>query len=146
MQFLLRLTLIMAAMTGVASLARAESTLEALNTIQGTWVVRAGERGGKRSNAMKGARFVIGGDSFLFQPATGDSAKGKIVVRADISPHQIDFLLPSGELWQGIFSTTADSFRLTYVKAADRVERPKAFATTASSPSTLVLMRRGIMD
>jgi uncharacterized protein (TIGR03067 family) len=108
--------------------------------LQGTWVVTAAEQGGRPVDPLEGAKLTIGDDSFELQLA-GREFRGKIKVRWEGSPKQIDFLLPR-TVWRGIFTLTAKTLRVHYVDVTDSAERPKLFATSADSPGTLLVMRQ----
>ncbi len=114
---------------------------ESLVPLQGTWIVSNGEQAGKPIEALQGAKLTFGEDSFELQTAAGEF-RGKIRIRTDVSPKQVDFLLTSGRVWRGIFVVTAKLLRVNYVDVAAATERPKLFATSADAPGTLLVMRR----
>ena len=116
------------------------ATPEAFVPLQGTWKVIGAEQGGRPVNALPGSKLIIGDDSFELQVA-GHEFRGKIRVRWEGSPKQIDFLLPS-TIWRGIFTLTDKTLRVHYVDVTDSAERPTLFATTADQPTILLVMQR----
>jgi uncharacterized protein (TIGR03067 family) len=117
------------------------ATPELFVPLQGTWIVDSAEQDGTPVDVRWPAKLTIGDDSFELQTAAVEF-RGKIRIRTDVSPKQIDFLLTSGRVWRGIFVVTAKLLRVNYVDAAAATERPKLFATSADAPGMLLVMRR----
>src|ERR1044071_1079995 len=63
--------------------------------LQGTWLVTAAERAGVPLADAKGAKLTFGENSFELRAGLTE-IRGKIYVRASLSPKQIDFRLPDG--------------------------------------------------
>ena len=140
---LIRLLWAAAATLGLSPAASGQSAMpEELVPLQGTWTVSAAEENGRRYEALQEAKFTIGEDSFELQ--SGElQFRGKIRIRTDTSPKQIDFRLTSGRVWRGIFVVTAKLLRINFVvEGATAAERPKLFATSLEAPGMLLVMRR----
>jgi uncharacterized protein (TIGR03067 family) len=127
---------------GSSGTACAQSAMpEELVPLQGTWIVSAAEQDGSRLETLQEAKFTIGEDSFELQ--FGDLAfRGKIRIRIDTSPKQIDLVLTSGRVWRGIYVATAKLLRINYVADGASAERPKLFSTSVDAPGVLLVMRR----
>ena len=107
-----------------------------------SWTVSAAEQGGKPFDVIKGGMLKISGDAFELQTAAGNRLDGKLIVDAAASPKQIDFLLSTGAIWQGIYAVTAGLLRLNYVEKGDGVTRPSLFATDTDTLGTVIVLRR----
>lgn len=110
--------------------------------LQGTWVVTAAEQGGKPFDDIKGGRLTISGEKFALTTAAGNQFEGTLRLRQDISPHQIDFVLNPSTVWIGIYTVNATTFRLNYVELEGDAKRPTAFATTADTLGTVIVMKK----
>jgi uncharacterized protein (TIGR03067 family) len=109
--------------------------------LQGTWIVTEAQRAGVLLGEVGGAKLTFGEDSFELRAGLSE-IRGKIYVRASLSPKQIDFRLPDGTVWLGIYAVTAKSLRVNFVVATSTSQRPELFATSAEVPATLLVTRR----
>lgn len=114
---------------------------ESLRPLQGTWIVDAAEQAGMPVEELKGAKLTIGDNQFELQAGQRE-IQGRIAVRSDVSPKQIDFRFYNGAIWLGIYIPAANQLRLSYVDASATSERPRLFTTTADTPGTMLVMRR----
>lgn len=109
--------------------------------LQGEWTVTAAEQGGQPFDAIKGGVLRITGDAFALRTAIGNEFGGSLRLDATASPQEIDFLLSDGAVWEGIYTTSGDIFRLNYVEQGDAA-RPTVFATTADTFGTVIVLRK----
>jgi uncharacterized protein (TIGR03067 family) len=109
--------------------------------LQGTWLVTAAERAGVGLAGVQGAKLTFGEDSFELRAGLSE-IRGKVKVRANLSPKQMDFRLPDGTVWLGIYAVTAKTLRVNFVVATATSQRPELFATSAEVPATLLTTRR----
>jgi uncharacterized protein (TIGR03067 family) len=127
---------------GSTDIALGQSAMpQELVPLQGAWMVSAAERDGRRLEMLQEARFTIGEDSFELRSGELE-IRGRIRIRIDTSPKQIDLVLSNGKVWRGIFVATARLLRINYVVGDATAERPKLFATSVDAPGTLLVMRR----
>jgi uncharacterized protein (TIGR03067 family) len=126
----------------VATLALAEDpAANELVRVRGTWTVTAAEQGGKPFDAIVGGVLKIDGAAFVLRTARGTQLDGQLRLDPASSPKHIDFLLSTGAVWEGIYTTSGDFFRLNYVERGD-APRPTVFATTADMLGTVIILRR----
>lgn len=116
-------------------------TAAELGRLRGTWTVTAAEQGGKPFDTIKGGVLTIDRSSFQLQTASGNELAGEIRVDPEVSPKQLDFVLSTGAVWEAIYTTSGDFFRLNYVERGD-APRPTLFATTADTAGTVIVLRR----
>ncbi len=109
--------------------------------VRGTWTVTAAEQGGKPFDVIVGGTLTIDGASFALRTARGTELGGELRLEPAASPKTIDFLLSTGAVWEGIYTTSGDFFRLNYVERGD-APRPTVFATTADMFGTVIILRR----
>lgn len=109
--------------------------------LQGTWLVTRAERAGVPLAGVEGGKLTFGEDSFELRAGLSE-IRGKIYVRSSLSPKQIDFRLPDGTLWLGIYALTSKSLRVNFVVATATSQRPELFATSSEVPATLLVTRR----
>jgi len=109
--------------------------------LQGTWLVTTAERAGVPLAGVEDAKLTFGENSFELRAGLSE-IRGKIYVRATLSPRQIDFRLPDGTVWLGIYALTAKSLRVNFVVATATSQRPERFATSREVPATLLITRR----
>lgn len=138
-RFLIRVAACMALALGVSAYAAESSPHEAL---RGTWTVTAAEQGGKPFDDIKGGKLTISGEKFDLVTAAGNHFDGTLRLKADSTPGQIDFVLSTGAVWIGIYTVNATTFRLNYVEQEGDARRPTAFATTADTPGTVIVMKK----
>jgi uncharacterized protein (TIGR03067 family) len=138
MRFALRgVCLLVSALT----LAAEGQELAGFAPLQGEWTVTAAEQGGQPFDAIKGGVLTITADGFALRTAVGNLFEGKLVLDPAARPATIDFQLSDGAVWEGIYTTSGDIFRLNYVERGDAA-RPTVFATTADTLGTVIVLRR----
>jgi uncharacterized protein (TIGR03067 family) len=127
-----------------ASNATCEETASAadLSTMQGNWIVTAAEQSGRPFDIIKGGLMTVAGDDFVIKTVAGNRFDGKVRLNADVAPKQIDFVLSTGALWEGIYSVSPSILRINRVESEDGISRPTVFATTADTPGLIMVMRR----
>jgi len=111
-------------------------------TLQGHWVVTAAEQSGRPFDIIKGGLMTVAGDDFVIKTVAGNRFDGKVRLDSNVTPKQIDFLLSTGALWEGIYTVTPSVLRINRVESEDGIDRPTVFATTADTPGLIMVMRR----
>lgn len=126
----------------VAPLAAQDRAAEELARLQGAWAVVAGEQNGKPFDAIRGGTLTVTDRTFALRTAGGNEFKGEIRIKVSTSPAQLDFVHENGMVWEAIYSVDEDAFKLNYVEAGGRDQRPTVFATSTGTAGTIVVMRR----
>ncbi len=110
--------------------------------LQGRWVVTGGEHGGKPMDSLKGGVMNITGNAFEIRTASGNMLKGTLKLDAAGTPFKMDMVHADGEVWEAIYETTADTFRLNYVEKGGKDPRPTTFTTSEKTEESIVTLRR----
>jgi uncharacterized protein (TIGR03067 family) len=110
--------------------------------LQGRWVVTAAEHDGKPFDAIKGGVMTIAGDAFEVRTASGNMLKGTIRLDASKQPSQMDMIHADGARWEAIYDVQGDTFRVNYVEAGGKDQRPTTFTTSATTEATVIILRR----
>ena len=110
--------------------------------LQGRWVVTGGEHGGKPMDSLKGGVMNITGNAFEIRTASGNMLKGTLKLDAAATPFKMDMVHADGEVWEAIYETTADTFRLNYVEKGGKDPRPTTFSTSEKTEESIVTLRR----
>lgn len=137
----IRNALIIAALVAAGHAGAEEQAANDYDILEGSWTVAAAEQSGQAFDVIVGGILTIQDASFSLVTATGNEIAGTLHLDAGATPARIDFLLASGEVWDGIYASTGDVLRLNYVERGD-AERPAVFATTADTPGTVIVLRR----
>jgi len=117
------------------------ATAAELAHLRGAWTVTAAEQGGKPFDAINGGVLTIDGTSFALRTASGNELAGTIAIDPGAVPKQLDFLHSTGKIWEAIYTVAGEVLRLNYVERGD-APRPTVFATTADTPSTVIVLRK----
>lgn len=141
MRRLAQILLVGVALSAVYAQADEARTTAELGRLRGTWTVTAAEQGGKPFDTIKGGVLTIDKSSFQLRTASGNELAGEIRVDLKSSPKRLDFVLSTGAVWEAVYSTSGDFFRLNYVERGD-APRPKVLATAADTAGTLIVLRR----
>jgi uncharacterized protein (TIGR03067 family) len=117
----------------------AQSNIAAL---QGRWVVTSAEHDGKPFDAIKGGVMTIADDAFEVRTASGTMLKGRIRLDASKQPSQMDMIHADGARWEAIYDVQGDTFRMNYVEAGGKDQRPTTFTTSTTTEATVIILRR----
>lgn len=110
--------------------------------LQGRWVVTGGEHGGKPMDSIKGGVMSVVGEAFEIRTASGNILKGTLRLDASTPPFKMDLVHADGEVWEAVYETTADTFRLNYVEKGGKDPRPTSFTTSEKTEESIVTLRR----
>jgi len=119
-----------------------EITSADLTAMQGNWVVTAAEQNGRPFDIIKGGLMTVADDRFVINTVAGNRFDGKVRLNTDVTPKQIDFVLSTGAIWEGIYTVSPSVLRINRVESEDGIARPTIFATTADTPGLIMVMRR----
>ncbi len=116
-----------------------------IRTLQGTWVVVSGEKGGKKGEgpdfetfAVK-FRLTIDGNQYQSSGPGSEDASGTIRVDSSRSPKKITFTRTDGTQTKGIYEFQDGMLRLNSGRPGD--PRPAAFKTEGGAAIFLVLKK-----
>jgi len=127
---------------GLAAWAGAQSGAPALAPLQGRWVVAAAEHNARPLDAIKGGVMTVTGEAFEIRTASGNMLRGTLTLDASKKPAQMDLLHADGAKWEAIYEVTGPSFRLNYVEAGGKDQRPSAFSTSEKTEESLITLQR----
>jgi uncharacterized protein (TIGR03067 family) len=110
--------------------------------LEGKWVVTAGEHEGQKMDVVVGGVMTVKDGTFHIHTASGKDLHGRILVRPDAQPAQLDFVHGDGTRWEAIYEIDGDTLRLNYVAAGGKDSRPTKFATSDETEASLMTLRR----
>jgi uncharacterized protein (TIGR03067 family) len=110
--------------------------------LQGRWVVTSGEHGGKPMDAIKGGVMTVTGDAFEIRTSSGNMIKGTLRLNASVRPMQMDLVHADGSVWEAVYETGADTFRMNYVEKGGKDPRPVSFVTSDKTEESVVTLHR----
>ena len=134
-----RTTLVVLVVTVLACAVYAQ---DAAAPLQGRWVVVDGEHNGKPMKTLNGGVMTVNGDAFEIRTASGNVLKGTLRLDATKKPLQMDMVHADGTVWEAIYETTGDTFRLNYVRKGDKDPRPATFRTSDKTEESLIVLQR----
>jgi len=117
-----------------------------LKQLQGTWVVVAAERGGKKAEGpdyekfAAGFRLVIEGDMFRAVGPGSDDSAGTVRVDTSGTPKEITFTRKDGKQTRGVYELRDGTLRLCSGSAGD--PRPKEFKTAPGDTAILLTLKK----
>ena len=127
--------------------ADAEDAKKDLDKLQGTWVLVAGERDGKKftEEEVKKTKLFIKGETFRIpESSVATSEDGIIKIDPSKKPKEMDSTTGSGpdtgKIWQGIYKLHGDTYKVCF--APPGKERPKEFSSKAGSGHLLQVWKR----
>jgi len=115
---------------------------DAASPLQGRWVVTGAEHNGKPLTTLNGGVMTVNGTAFEIRTASGNMLKGTLRLDTSRKPFQMDLVHADGVEWEAIYEVTGDAFRLNYVVKGEKDPRPAAFATSAETEESLIVLRR----
>ena len=115
---------------------------DAAAPLQGRWVVVDGEHNGKPMKGLNGGIMTVTGTAFEIRTASGNMLKGTLKLDATKKPAQMDMVHADGAVWEAVYETTGDTFRLNYVLKGEKDPRPTSFKTSEKTEESLVVMQR----
>ena len=127
--------------------ADAEDAKKDLDKLQGTWVLVAGERDGKKftEEEVKKTMLFVRGETFRIpESSVATSEDGTIKIDPSKTPKEINATTGSGpdkgKTWQGIYELDADTYKVCF--APPNKDRPTEFSSKAGSGHLLQLWSR----
>ena len=125
----------------------AEDAKKDLEKLEGTWLLVAGERDGKKftEEEVKKTKLFIKGDTFRIpESSVATSQDGTIKMDPSKKPKEMDATTGSGpdkgKIWQGIYELDGDTYRVCF--APPGKDRPKEFSSKAGSGHLLQVWKR----
>ena len=115
---------------------------DAAAMLQGRWVVVDGEHNGKPMKGLNGGVMTVTGTAFEIRTASGNMLKGTLKLDATQKPAQMDMIHADGTVWEAVYETTGDTFRLNYVQKGENDPRPTSFKTSEKTEESLVVLQR----
>ena len=125
-----------------ASLASAAVAQDASAALQGRWVVVDGEHNAKPMKGLNGGVMTVTGTAFEIRTASGNMLKGTLNLDAAKKPAQMDMVHADGTVWEAVYETSGDTFRLNYVLKGEKDPRPTGFKTSEKTEESLVVLQR----
>ena len=113
-----------------------------VGSVAGTMGGHGGEHGGKPMDSIKGGVMTVVGEGFEIRTASGNILKGTLRLDVSTPPFKMDLLHADGEVWEAVYETTADTFRLNYVEKGGKDPRPTSFTTSEKTEESIVTLRR----
>lgn len=110
--------------------------------LQGRWVVVDGEHNGKPMKGLNGGVMTVTGSAFEIRTASGNILKGTLKLDATKKPAQMDMVHADGVVWEAIYETSGDMFRLNYVAKGEKDPRPATFRTSEKTEESLIVLQR----
>jgi len=115
---------------------------DAAALLQGRWLVVDGEHNGKPMKGLNGGIMTVTGSAWEIRTASGNMLKGTLKVDASKKPAQMDMVHADGTIWEAVYETTGDTFRLNYVEKGEKDPRPTGFKTSEKTEESLVVLQR----
>src|SRR5688572_30962514 len=115
---------------------------DAAGPLQGRWVVVDGEHNGKPMKGLNGGVMTVTGTAFEIRTASGNMLKGTLKLDATKKPAQMDMIHADGTVWEAVYETAGDTFRLNYVAKGDTDPRPTTFKTSDKTEESLIVLQR----
>ena len=115
---------------------------DASTPLQGRWVVVDGEHNAKPMKGLNGGVMTVTGTAFEIRTASGNMLKGTLKLDASKKPAQMDLVHADGVVWEAVYETTGDTFRLNYVVKGEKDPRPATFKTSEKTEESLVVLQR----
>jgi uncharacterized protein (TIGR03067 family) len=110
--------------------------------LQGRWVVVDGEHNGKPMKGLNGGVMTVTGSAFEIRTASGTMLTGTLKLDASKKPAQMDLIHADGTVWEAVYETTGDTFRLNYVAKGEKDPRPTTFKTSGKTEESLIVLQR----
>jgi uncharacterized protein (TIGR03067 family) len=132
---------------GALIAADSEDAKKDLDKLQGTWVLVAGKRDGKKftEEEVKKTKLFIKGETFRIpESSAATSEDGTFNFDPSKKPKEINATTGSGpdkgKTWQGIYKLAADKYKACF--APPGKDRPTEFSSKAGSGHLLQLWKR----
>ena len=110
--------------------------------LQGRWVVVDGEHNAKPMKGLNGGVMTVTDTAFEIRTASGNILKGTLKLDSSRKPAQMDLVHADGVVWEAVYETTGDTFRLNYVVKGEKDPRPATFKTSEKTEESLVVLQR----
>lgn len=125
----------------------AEAAKKDWDKLQGTWVLVAGERDGKKftEEEVKKTKLFIKGETFRIpESSAATSEDGTIKIDPSKKPKEMNATTGSGpdkgKTWHGIYELDADMYKVCF--APPGKDRPTEFSSKAGSRHLLQVWKR----
>ena len=115
---------------------------DASTPLQGRWVVVDGEHNARPMQGLNGGVMTVTGTAFEIRTASGNMLKGTLRLDASKKPAHMDLVHADGVVWEAIYETIGDTFRLNYVVKGEKDPRPATFKTSDKTEESLVVLQR----
>ena len=115
---------------------------EASAALQGRWVVVDAEHNAKPMKTLNGGVMTVTGTAFEIRTASGNMLKGTLKLDPSRKPAQMDMVHADGTVWEAIYETAGDTFRLNYVQKGEKDPRPGTFKTSEKTEESLIILKR----
>ena len=115
---------------------------DASTPLQGRWVVVDGEHNARPMKGLNGGVMTVTGTAFEIRTASGNMLKGTLQLDASKKPAQMDLVHADGVVWEAVYETAGDTFRLNYVVKGEKDPRPASFKTSEQTEESLVVLQR----
>ena len=113
-----------------------------LGSLQGRWVVTAGEHNGLPMDGLNGGVMTVDGNSVDIETASGNVLTGTLEADLSMRPPHLDLLHADGTRWEAVFDVDGATFRLNYVATGGLDPRPTGFTTLPTNEESLVVLQR----
>jgi len=110
--------------------------------LQGSWVVVGAEHDGQPMTALNGGIMTVTNTRFEIHTACGNLLRGELRLDPKKTPAQMDFLHDDGRHWEAIYEVNGDDFKINYVAAGGKDQRPASFSTSPDTEASLVILKR----
>jgi uncharacterized protein (TIGR03067 family) len=111
-------------------------------SLQGRWVVTAGEHNGLPMDGLNGGVMTVDGNSVDIETASGNVLTGTLEADLSMRPPHLDLLHADGTRWEAVFDVDGATFRLNYVATGGLDPRPTGFTTLPTNEESLVVLQR----
>jgi uncharacterized protein (TIGR03067 family) len=122
-------------------------SVEDLKRLQGTWLLVAGEKDGKKGegpdfqSVVDRFRLTIEGDRYHSEATPGtDAARGTVRLDASKTPKHITMIREDAKQTKGIYEFHGGTLRLCMGQPGH--ERPEAFKTEPNQQAVLLILKR----
>jgi len=116
-----------------------------LDQMQGNWQAVAMEAKGKAKSVddVKKFQLIVNKDAFTVKLDGADHLSGKLVLRADKKPKQVDLVQETGPLYKGIYEINGQRLKMCVCISSDAdSERPKDLTTKEDSENACITWER----
>lgn len=110
--------------------------------LQGNWIVVGAEHDGKPTTSLNGGTMSVTGSRFEIHTAGGNLLTGDLRLDRNKTPAQMNLIHDNGTRWEAIYEVHDDGFKINYVAAGTKDQRPATFSTSTDTEALLVILKR----